>query len=168
MANHQKHMQRRLQSLSDLRPKQYQGSLKPRYQERIWINDYQHKLYRTALLGLKAFTKAELFKMTAVAKEKIILFYERAQIVLNRWKQHIMNDMFEQLCSIDCSEFGFNPFKKVFDDTVIGVKKFGKAVDDTFECTLTFAQLKITREQVIQKLIMEKILPEDFYKLEKA
>lgn len=164
--NHQKHMQKRLQSLSEIRKgeNRYQAN---RYQDRVWMNDYQHKVYRTALLGLKAFTKEELFKMTAEMKEKIVLFYEKAQKVLNRWKQQVMNELFEQLCSIDCGNFAYNPFKKVFDDTVIGVKKFGKAVDDTFECTLTFAQLKITREQIIQKLIEEEILPENFYQIQK-
>lgn len=162
-------MQKRLQSLSEIRKgeNRYQNKSGNRYQDRVWMSDYQHKVYRTALLGLKAFTKEELFKMTAEMKEKIMLFYEKAQRVLNRWKQQIMNELFEQLCSVDCPNFAYNPFQKVFDDTVIGVKKFGKAIDDTFECTLTFAQLKITREQVVHKLITEKVLSEDFYQIQK-
>jgi hypothetical protein len=160
------------QSLSEISKlqnteKRYQSSVRPRYQERVWISEYQHQIYRAGLLGLKAFTKAELYKMSIETKRKIVQFYERVQRILNRWKQQLMNEMFEELCSIQCEKFEYNPFQKVFDDTVIGMKKFGKAVDDTFECTLTFAQLKITREQIIQKLIDERILPKNFYQIQK-
>ena len=75
--------------------------------------------------------------------------------------------MFEELCSIEYSNFAFNPFKKVFNDTKISVEKFGRTTDDAFECTLSFAQLKISREQVIFKLIQEQVLPTNFYKLQK-
>lgn len=162
-------MQKRIQSLSDLNKieRKYQNSVRPKYQERVWINDYQHQIYRAALQGLNAFTKGELYKMSIEAKRKILQFWERAQKILNRWKQELMNEMFEQLCSIQCEVFTYNPFDRVFGDTSIGTKRFGRQIDDTFECTLTFAQLKISREQVIQKLIFEKILPNNFYQLQK-
>lgn len=166
--------QKRYQSLSEITKIQgnngpkYQNSARPKYQDRIWINEYQHQLYKTAVLGLKAFTKKELYRMSIATKKKIVEFYKKAQVVLNRWKQQLVNEMFEQLCSIDCIKFDYNPFQKVFDETVIGIRRFGHQIDDTVECTLTFAQLKISREQVIQKLIDEKVLPTNFYKLQKA
>jgi hypothetical protein len=165
--------QKRYQSLSEISKvqhnrAQYQNSVRPKYQDRKWISEYQHQLYKTAVLGLKAFTKKELYRMSIATKKKIVEFYKKAQVILNRWKQQLVNEMFEQLCSIDCIKFDYNPFQKVFDDTVIGVKKFGHQVDDTVECTLTFAQLKISREQIIQKLIDTGILPSNFYQIQKA
>ena len=164
--------QKSYQALSELTliqtsQRKYQNPIRPSYQERIWLNDYQHQLYRTAMKGLRAFTKAELYRMSAKTKSKIRKFYEKAQIILNRWKQQLVNEMFEQLCSIDCVKFSYNPFQKVFNETTIGVKKFGKTIDDKFRCTLSFAQLKISREQVIFKLIQEQVLPTNFYKLQK-
>ena len=165
--------QKRYQSLSDITKvqsnrRQFQQSVRPKYQDRKWISEYQHQLYKTAVLGLKAFSKKELYKMSIATKKRIVEFYKKAQVILNRWKQQLVNEMFEQLCSIDCLKFDYNPFQKVFDETVIGIKKFGNQIDDTVECTLTFAQLKISREQIIQKLIDEKILPSNFYQIQKA
>ena len=165
--------QKRYQSLSEISKvqsnrRQFQQSVRPKSQDRKWISEYQHQLYKTAVLGLKAFSKKELYKMSIATKKKIVEFYKKAQVILNRWKQQLVNEMFEQLCSIDCIKFEYNPFQKVFDETVIGIKKFGHQVDDTVECTLTFAQLKISREQVIQKLIDERILPSNFYQIQKA
>lgn len=158
------------QSLADLKKLQtnqntYQQSARPLYQERKWLSQYQYQIYRTALYGLNAFSKKELYKMSIVAKNRIAKFYRRAQEILNRWKQQLVNELFEELCSIKYSKFAFNPFKKVFDDTTIGVEKFGRTTDDSFECTLTFVQLKISREQIIYKLINEQVLPTNFYQL---
>jgi len=165
--------QKRYQSLSDITKvqsnrRQFQQSVRPKYQDRKWISEYQHQLYKTAVLGLKAFSKKELYRMSIATKKRIVEFYKKAQVVLNRWKQQLVNEMFEQLCSIDCIQFDYNPFQKVFDETVIGLKKFGHQIDDTVECTLTFAQLKISREQIIQKLIDERILPSNFYQIQKV
>ena len=165
--------QKRYQSLSEISKvqsngRQFQQSVRLKYQDRKWISEYQHQLYKTAVLGLKAFSKKELYKMSIATKKRIVEFYKKAQVILNRWKQQLVNEMFEQLCSIDCLKFDYNPFQKVFDETVIGIKKFGHQVDDTVECTLTFAQLKISREQIIQKLIDERILPSNFYQIQKV
>jgi len=170
MSNPPATKQKRYQSLSDLEKIQttntrYQQSAKPDYQERQWLSQYQYQVYRTALFGLKAFSKKELYKMSIAAKNRIVKFYKRAQEILNRWKQQLVNEMFEQLCSMKYTKFPYNPFQKVFNDTKIGVQAFGRTTDDAFECTLSFTQLKISREQVIFKLIQEQVLPTNFYKL---
>ena len=165
--------QNRYQDLSELSKIQhnrvrYQNSVRPKYQDRRWISEHQYQIYKTAMLGLKAYSKQELYRMSIIAKKRIVEFYKKAQIILNRWKQELVNEMFEQLCSLDCFNFEYNPFQKVFDETVIGIKKFGHQTEDTVECTLTFQQLKISREQIIQKLIEERILPNNFYKLQNS
>lgn len=173
MLSHQKLTQKKYQSLSDLEKIQtndskYQDSVRPKYQKRRWINEYQYQLYRIAILGLKAYSKSELCKMSIDVKRKISKFYKKVQIILNRWKQQLMNEMFEQLCLIKYNKFSYNPFQKVFNDTIFGVQAFGKTTDDAFECTLTFTQLDISREQIIYKLIQEKVFPTNFYKLQKS
>lgn len=165
---------KRYQSLSELEKipkpneKRYQDSREIVYQERVWLDDYQYKLYKAAMYGLSAYSSHQLYRMSYNEKQKISRFHARAQKVLNQWKQQIVNQLFEQLCSIQLNKFPKNPFNTVFGDTKMGVRQFGKRTDDMFECTLTFDQLKINRKQIIQKLITERIFPQDFFQLNTA
>lgn len=161
------------QALSELEKiqqpvRRYQQSEKPKYQERIWLNEYQYDLYKAAMYGLSAYSNNQLYKMSYQEKRKIRSFHERVQRVLNLWKQQVVNQLFEQLCSIPLNKFPENVFDKVFKSTKIGVRNFGKRTDEMFQCTLTFEQLKINRKQIIQKLIQERIFPENFFELNKT
>lgn len=147
--------------------RRYQDSQRAKYQERVWLNDYQYELYNTALYGLSSYSQGQLQKIPYHQRRKITSFHERVQKVLNLWKQQLVNQLFEQLCSIQLNKFPQNPFNTVFQHTKIGVNYFGKRTDDLFQCTLTFEQLKINRKQIINKLITERVFPQNFFQLTK-
>lgn len=146
--------------------RKYQDS-KRRALQTVYLNDYQHEIYNAAMYGLNMYSPKELHKMPFQKKRKIREFHRKVQRTLNLWKQELVNNLFEKLCTMPVNNFSTNPFSKVFDDTVIGIKKFGKKTDDLFRCTLTFEQLKINRQQIIYKLIQEDILPDNFFQLTK-
>ncbi len=141
----------------------YQDSQTRKYQEKIWLDDKQYELFRRAMYGLSGYSTPQIHKMSYFEKQTIIRIHSKAQKVLNLWKQQLVNQLFEQLCSISFTKFPQNPFEKVLGDTSVGIKNFGKTVDEAFESTITFEQLQINRKQIIQKLITEKIFPEDFF-----
>lgn len=162
-----KDMQGRYQSLSGLDKPRYQGSQRPKYQyhEKIWLNDYQYSLYQAAMKGL---TPNQIHTEPLESRRKISTFHTKAQKVLNLWKQNLINQLFEQLCSLQLNKFPQNPFNTVLNDTCIGIKNFGKKTDETFTCDITFAQLKINRLQIIKKLITEGVFPENFFELHRT
>lgn len=172
MADQPQIMQKRLRSLSELdkieQPKRrYQASQKGLYQERMYLNDYQYSIYKTAMSGLSAYSSKELYNMPFQKKRKISNFHTKVQKTLNLWKQQLINQLFEQLCSIKLNNFPQNPFNTVFKDTKIGMQYFGKRTDDLFHSSLTFEQLKVNRKQIINKLITERILPENFLQIQR-
>lgn len=165
------HIPVKYQSLSQVdnrrRVTRYQDSQTRRYQERIWLDDKQYELFRRAMYGLSGYPTPQIHKMSYFEKQTIIRIHAKVQKILNLWKQQIVNQLFEQLCSTQFTNFPQNPFEKVLGDTKIGIKNFGKTTDEQFECILTFEQLGINRKQIIQKLMIEKIFPEDFLQPEK-
>lgn len=159
------------QSLSELEKMKstavlQQEKSKTVYQDKFWLNGYQYEIYRAAMYGLAAFSRKELLKMTVKKKRNIQRFFQKCQRVLNVWKQEIVNALFEKLCTIPFKNFASNPFDTIFKDTNMGVKSFGRSTSESFRSQFTFTQLGISREKIIQKLIREGLLPENFYQLQ--
>lgn len=120
---------------------------------------YQNFLYKRALFGLTVYTEEELMKMHGDKKKRIDKVHRRAQEVLNIWKQSIADKSAMALLSKvfwhsslikDCSE------------------KFANDVDTGYISNLEFKDLGISKKQIIDKLITEKILPINFYQLKEA
>lgn len=165
-------MQKRYQSLSELElssEKRYQNLSRTSYQDTIYLNDYQYKIYNVAIHGLSTYPKKELHKLPFQQKKKISIFYTKAQRVLNLWKQEIINERFHQLFTLQFNKFSHNPFNKVFSGTKIcNIDRINQLSDPDFIVNITFDKLKITREQIIYKLIAEKVFPENFFQLNKS
>lgn len=120
---------------------------------------YQNFLYKRALFGLSVYTEEELMKMHGDKKKRIDKVHKRAQDVLNIWKQSIADKSAMALLS------------KVFWHSSL-IKdcgeKFASDIDTTYISNLEFKDLGISKNQVIDKLINEKILPINFYQLKEA
>ena len=118
---------------------------------------YQNYLYKRALYGLDALTEKELANMCSKKKQRIINVYKRAQVTLNKFKQHITikysNVIFETL-------FPNSPITQfLLADT---------ETDEKFKNTLTFKDLGIEKKDIIAIFIAEGILPKNFFDLKDA
>jgi len=134
------------------------------YYERSHLNPYQDFMYKRALFGLSAYSDKRVGAMSYTDKRKVRKYQEKTQRILNIWKQQLTNQLFDQLTKINFPKFKTNPFVTIFESTKIGTS-FGKTTDESFTNTLSFKTLNIKKPRIIQKLIQEKILPENFYNL---
>jgi hypothetical protein len=118
---------------------------------------YQNYLYKRALYGLDALTEKELATMCSKKKQRIINVYKRAQVTLNKFKQHLTiaysNVIFETL-------FPNSPITQYL--------LADNETDEKFKNTLTFKDLGIEKQDIIAIFIAEGILPRNFLDLKDA
>lgn len=124
--------------------------------ERDEFNQYQNFLYKRALFGLSVYGQEELDKMHWDKKKRIQKVHARAQSILNAWKQELANKWAAELLN------------KVFHHSSLVkelVQSFGNHIDPEYISPLEFKSLGITKRDIVDKLIVEKILPNNFYQL---
>jgi len=123
------------------------------YYETDIYTDYQNHLYQCLIKGLDAFPKNQVDQMSEYKKAKITENHKICNLVLNKWKQQIINNktniIFETL-------FPNTALSKIF------YIKFKNSTDSKFECTLKFKDLGITKDDIIKKLIKCALLPSNF------
>lgn len=123
--------------------------------ERDPYNSYQNFLYNRALFGLKVYEKEELDNMHWDKKKRIIKVHKRTQSLLNIWKQRITIELTNHL------------FRDRFPDSEITqdlIGKFGE-VDPDFVNDIPFKLLRISKDDIVERLIEEGILPRNFREL---
>ncbi len=110
---------------------------------------YQNYLYKRALYGLDAITEQELVTMCSKKKQRIINVYKRAQTVLNIYSNEIFQFFF--------------PNSSITQSLIENVE-----TDEKFKNTLTFKDLKVSKDDIITIFITEGILPKNFLSLKEA
>lgn len=136
---------------------EYQQNGNKRYNiiEYTSMNNTQNFLYNRALFGLSIYQPEELKEMHWEKKKRIMKVYQRAQTVLNVWKQQVVNGISTKFFIMYFPKTEFTKFMVATNaDT-----------DAEYVNKLSFKTLGISRKMVIDKLIEEKILPVDFYQL---
>jgi hypothetical protein len=123
------------------------------------FNSYQNFLYKRALFGLSVYGEEELGKMHWDKKKRIQKVHKRAQELLNTWKQELVNDWTSTLLS---KLFWHSKLVKDYQE------KFAGNTDPSYISTVEFKDLGVTKTQIVDKLIKEKILPSNFYQLKEA
>jgi hypothetical protein len=143
----------------------YQGNLKnyqifkntnPISYEKDIFNEKQNFFYKRALYGLKSYAPEEWEKIPGVKKKRIIKVNKRAQEILNIWKQELVNEKYNSLLK---SVFFHS---KLINDFI---SEFGKETDPEYICTVSFKELNLTKKDIAQKLVSEKVLPVNFFEL---
>lgn len=127
-----------------------------RYQlvEHDTLNNTQNFLYHRALFGLSVYSQAEIKEMHWEKRERIKKVHKRTQRILNIWKQEIVNRLSNAL------------FLTIFPDNDLTrdlVKRVD--IDPDFKCPLSFQALNIKKREVVDKLLKEGILPNNFHEL---
>ena len=124
--------------------------------EKDMFNEVQNFLYKRAVFGIKVYTEEQLNKMNHDKKRRIIKVHKRCQHVLNIWKQEL------------CNEYTNRIFEKLFPRPEMSrffYVKHRNTTDPTFMNTLNFKDMGVSKKQIVDKLIVEGVLPKDFYNL---
>lgn len=117
-------------------------------------SEYQNFLYKRALFGTKMYTQEELLKMHPDKKKRIEKVSSRTQNVLNIWKQKRI---------IEITNVIFSIFKKGTIASEI-IDNYSDT-NPMFMSKSSLKELGINKEMVIDKLLEEKILPQNFKEL---
>jgi len=117
-------------------------------------SQYQNYLYKRALYGLNALTEQELASICDKKKQRISRVYLKGQQAINVYKQ--------KLTTAYSNLF----FKTLFPNAPITDFLLGNdETDVNFKNTLTFKDLKISKEDIISVFIQEGVLPKNFMEL---
>jgi len=116
---------------------------------------HQNFLYNRALYGLSTYTTEEVVIMLPEKRKRIIRLHKKTQKILNLWKQEIVNILANKL------------FTDIFPEMELtkSLINFGTEGDPEYTNNMSFKMLKISKEQIISKLIEHKILPKNFNEL---
>lgn len=118
------------------------------------LSKQQSILFREALHGLGAYSKEEITTMDAKRKASIIAVRNRAQRALNLYKQQRCNQLSNYI------------FKTLFPKAALAQAIVRhEDTDPEFLNTLSFRDLKIGKEQIINRLIGSNVLTPQFYQL---
>jgi hypothetical protein len=152
------------------------------------LSETQYQMYKHLMVGLSMYTPEQLYAMNSSKKAKIFKRNKQAQTVLNLWKQEIMLNKTNSLAAF--ADTQIESFMKMFkDDTAKAPDSFTKELkistkeplsevftmaalkklltidvrpDPKFICNLSFKDLGITKKDIINKLMQENLLPQNF------
>lgn len=133
-----------------LAPSKYQEFEKDKY------SLYQNYLYKRALYGLDSLSVEELNNMCSKKKSRILNVYNRAQLVVNNYKHQVTKQLSDKLLTSLFPNSSLISELCSYDD-----------IDNNYKNTLTFKDLCIQKDALVQLFISEGILPKNFLSLEK-
>ena len=133
-----------------LEPGKYQVFEQDKY------STYQNYLYKRALYGLDSLSQEELANMCSKKRSRIINVYNRAQIAVNKYKHQITKQLADKLLSSLFPNSELVDAITSYDD-----------IDVNYKNTLTFKDLSINKDHLVELFILEGILPKNFLSLEK-
>jgi hypothetical protein len=129
----------------------------------ISLNKIQGDLYSRLLKGLKHYSKEELYTMNSNKKRRIKKANEKAQELLNLWKQELMiantNAWFDNYnLKLNSSTTDKKAVKTL-------LSSLPSQTDPKFTCTLSFKDLGINKEKIVNKFLEARLLPANFMEL---
>lgn len=119
-------------------------------------NSRQNFLYKRALIGMGVYDKKEIDEMSNDKLKRINKIHRKTQVILNLWKQELLISKSNQMITVLFGNVKYGLLREIKDNNYI---------DKEFICTLSFKDLGITKSQIINRLIVEKILPKNFHEL---
>lgn len=130
------------------------GKVKYQPLEKRPLNKTQQRLYSEVIYGLHYYEEEKVAMMTESKRRQIVDSYRKAQKVLNRWKQQLVNQTVNNFL---LSLFPKSPIVKQMVSLT--------STDDEYIDNRSFKDLGITQKMVIEKLIEHQLLPNNFFKL---
>lgn len=125
-------------------------------------NNYQNELYNRALHGLDSFDKRDLITMHPERRQRIVKTHQRAQAMIRNLKRRIIIESSNAFIDSCLPLVGDGPFR----DLLLNIRETSEQ-----KCSKTikmpFKELGITKELLIDKMVKQRILPNNFYELTK-
>ncbi len=132
------------------KPVKYQDFEQDKY------STYQNYLYKRALYGIDSLSVDELNSMCGKKKSRILNVYNRAQLVVNNYKHRVTKQLTDKLL------LSLFP-----NSSLISELNSYEDMDANYKNTLTFKDLCIHKDQLVELFMLEGILPKNFLSLEK-
>ena len=120
------------------------------------FSDTQKELYSRNLIGPdKFYSKEEWFAFNSNKKKRLKAVHKKAQDLLNVYKQERLIQLTQKIFTGGSGNVKAQP-SNLFKDT---------EVDPSFKCTLPLKALNITRNDIVDLWIENKVLPLNFREL---
>lgn len=132
---------------------QQEGSnFKGKKYQRVVYTERQEYLYNRLVYGLEALPEEEVLTMKTSKRERIEFFHKKAQMIINKMKQ-------ERIIALSDHVFKtFFPKSPLAKTLVVNYRESPKIL-----CKMKLCDLKITKPDIIDVFIKEKLLPKNFY-----
>jgi len=128
--------------------------IKPIEKKRFNFNPNQQRLFRQALFGINQYNAKTLNKMDFNEKLLINRMHNRAAVVLNQWKKELADDV------VDAFLLVFFPNSKLAKKLTEPINVIPEGIQ-----MADFKELGVTPYQIAQKLVDNKVLPQNFFQL---
>ena len=116
-----------------------------------YLSPVQNELYKRCLMGLDFYAPEELYAMNSAKKIKISKRHKAVQTTLNLWKQELVNIKANALLNT------------LFPNSaLIAAITSDFETDNSYVNKMTFKELGLNKENVINKLICSNFLPRNF------
>ena len=136
---------------------QLEGTVKyQKIEEQVKLNSKQKDLYSKVVYGFKAYTKEEIATMSERKKINVTVTYTKAQRILRNWKQDITFSFIDRLL---VAMFPKSPIVSQMCQIQGHLEDYNK------EDEISFKDLGINQQQIVNKLIEFALLPKNFYNL---
>jgi hypothetical protein len=136
---------------------QLEGTVKyQRIEEQVKLSPKQKDLYSKVVYGFKAYTKEEIAAMSERKKMNVTVTYTKAQRILRNWKQDITFSFIDKLL---VTLFPKSPIVSQMCSTEGHLEDYSK------EDEISFKDLGINQQKIIDKLLEFELLPKNFYEL---
>jgi hypothetical protein len=132
----------------------YQTEGNHKYQTTNDILKYQDLLYNRAMFGLGVYSSTEIKAMTSEKRKRIVKVHKRTKKVINIWKQELIVTLSNHI------------FKTFFPNMPLSQEFLNDCEKDPeYHCNFKLQDLGITKQDIILKLLQEKILPQNTFNL---
>lgn len=152
-----KHQFMRYETPAHIKKIQLEGTVKyQKVEEEVKLSPKQKDLYSKVMYGFKAYTKEEIAVMSKSKRTNVTITYTKAQRVLRNWKQDLTFSFIDRLL---LSMFPKSPIVKQMCQVDGHIDEVAKEDD------ISFKDLGISQQQIINKLIQFELLPQNFYQV---
>jgi hypothetical protein len=152
-----KHQYMSYQTPAHVKKIQLEGTVKyQKIEEEVKLSPKQKDLYSKVMYGFKAYTKEEIATMSERKKINVTVTYTKAQRMLRNWKQDLTFSFIDRLL---LAMFPKSPVVKQMSQIDGHLDNIAK------EDEISFKDLGISQQQIVNKLLEFGLLPKNFYDL---
>ena len=120
-------------------------------QQETKYSEYQDFLYKRAMFGLKVYSEEELAIMHWQKRQRIQKVHKRTQIEINAFKQSRFIKLTNQIFSLFTHSSMANELVELYSEP-----------EPEVLCKMTFKELDITKEHIVDHLLEKGLLPFNF------